>query len=115
MASKAPKPKKPQEVYTLLAHVGRAADDGLPDGAIGGALLCYASGVDEEEAARETAAILKQAGLSVLEIEGHGSLAEREAEGHEIGEEDLALMARALAENAVIVAELTPLYEGDEA
>lgn len=113
-SSKAPKPKKRQEVYTLLAHVGRAEGDDLPEDATGGAMLCYASGVDEEEAARETAAILKQAGLNVLEIEGHGSLPEREAEGHEIGEEDRALMARALAENAVIVAEMTPLYGEDE-
>lgn len=105
-----PKKDSIAEVYTLLAHVGRAEDDGLPDGAEGGALLCYASGVDEGEAARETAAILKQAGLSVLEIEGHGTLAEREAEGHEIGEEDRALMQRALDENAVIVAEMTPVY-----
>lgn len=98
------------EVYTLLAHIGRIEGDGLPDGAEGGAMVCYASGADEAEAARETAAVLKQAGLSVLEIEGHGSLAEREAAGDEIGDEDRALMARALEENAVIVAEMTPLF-----
>lgn len=103
--------KKAQQVYTLLAHVGRKQDDGLPPGAIGGALLCYAAGADEAEAARETAAILRDAGLSVLELEGHGALPEREAAGQEIGSEDRALMARALAENAVIVAEMTPLFE----
>ncbi|MFV0472737.1 MAG: hypothetical protein ACK5MQ_00615 [Pikeienuella sp.] len=101
-------------VFTLLAHAGRGPDDGLPEGATGAALLCYASGRDEAEAVRETAAILKQAGLSVLEIEGHGTLEDREAEGHEIGEEDRALMRRAEEENAVIVAELTPLF-GDGA
>ncbi|MEX2519205.1 MAG: hypothetical protein WD969_07740 [Paracoccaceae bacterium] len=85
----------------------------MPKRATGGALLCYAAGADEAEAARETAAILKQAGLSVLEIQGHGTLAEREADGHEIGDEDRALMARALEENAVIVAEMTPLYDNE--
>ncbi|WP_340108379.1 hypothetical protein [Pikeienuella sp. HZG-20] len=104
-------PGAPQEVYTLLAHVGRKKGDGLPPAASGGALLCYAAAADEAEAARETAAILRDAGLSVLEVEGHGALAEREAAGHEIGPEDRALMARAQAENAVIVAEMTPVFE----
>ena len=42
--------KKPQQVYTLLVEVGRSAGDGLPEGATGAALMCYASGVDEGEA-----------------------------------------------------------------
>ncbi len=36
------------EVWTLLVEVGRKADDGLPEGATGAALLCYAAGRDEE-------------------------------------------------------------------
>ena len=40
-------------------------------------------------------------------------LAEREAEGHEIDDEERALMERALEENAVIVAQMTPFF-GDE-
>ncbi|WP_179961600.1 hypothetical protein [Pikeienuella piscinae] len=99
-----------QDVYTLLVEAGRGPDDGLPEGATGAALVCYASGRDEAEAVRETVAILKQAALSVLDVAGYGTLEEREAEGHEIGLEDRALMARALEENAVIVAELTPLF-----
>ena len=51
---------------------------------------------------RETVAILKQAGLSPIEVTGHGTIEERLAEGHEIPEEERVLMDRALAENAVI-------------
>lgn len=102
-----------QQVYTLLVQVGRAADDGMPRDATGAALVCYASGKDEEEAVRETVAILKQAGLAPLEVTGHGTIEERLAEGHEIPGEERALMDRALAENAVIVAQMEPLF-GDE-
>ena len=85
-------------------------DDGLPEGATGAALVCYASGRDEDEAVRETVAILKQAGLAPLEVTGHGSIDERLAEGHEILTEERDLMDRALAENAVIVAHMEPLF-----
>jgi len=102
-----------QQVYTLLVQVGRSQDDNWPEGAIGAAMLCYASGVDEAEAVRETVAVLKQAGLSPLDVTGYGTLAEREAEGHEIGPEDRALMQRALDENAVIVAQTEPVFPGD--
>ncbi len=95
------------EVFTLLVELGRARDDGLPEGATGGAFLCYASGRDEAEAVRETVAVLKAAGLNPLEVTGQGTLAARRAAGEEIGPEDEALMARALAENAVIVAQKT--------
>lgn len=105
-----PKPAK-HAVYTLLVEVGRGADDGLPKAATGAALMCYASGRDEAEAVRETVAILKDAAMSVLEVSGYGTLAERQAEGHDISEDDRALMDRALAENAVIVAQLTPFYD----
>lgn len=105
-----PKPSE-HDVYTLLVEVGRGADDGLPDKATGAALMCYASGRDEAEAVRETVAILKDADMSVLEVSGYGTLTEREAEGHDISGEDRALMDRALAENAVIVAQLTPFYD----
>lgn len=105
-----PKPA-PHDVYTLLVEVGRGPDDGLPDGATGAALMCYASGRDEAEAVRETVAILKDAAMSVLEVSGYGTLTERLAEGHDISDDDRALMDRALAENSVIVAQLTPFYD----
>nr|WP_309502853.1 hypothetical protein [uncultured Roseovarius sp.] len=111
----AKKPKKPnrQQVYTLLVEIGRKAGDGLPEKATGAALVVYASGVDEAEAVRETVAILKQADTAPLDVSGYGSLAEREAEGHDIPEEERVLMQRALDENAVIVAQMTPFFDDD--
>ncbi|MBM2575383.1 hypothetical protein JQC91_03625 [Jannaschia sp. Os4] len=105
------KPKRPHPVFTLLVEVGRKPDDGLPDDATGGALMCYAAGVDEAEAVREAVAVLKTAGMAVLEVSGYGSLEDREAEGHDISEEERSLMARAASENAVIVAQTTVFRE----
>jgi hypothetical protein len=107
------KPKKPsrQQVYTLLVEIGRKAGDGLPDKATGAALMCFASGIDEAEAVRETVAILKQADTAPLDVTGYGTLAEREAEGDEIDEEERALMMRALDENSVIIAQMTPFFD----
>ena len=106
------RPKLPQKVYTLLIEVGRNPGDGLPKGATGAALMCYASGIDEAEAVRETVAILKQADLAPLDVTGYGTLEERLAEGHDIADEERALMARAQKENSVIVAQMTPFFEG---
>ncbi len=100
-----------QQVYTLLVEVGRNSGDGLPAEATGAALMCYASGVDEAEAVRETVAILKQADLAPLDVSGYGTLDERLAEGHDIPDEEIALMERALAENSVIVAQMTPFFD----
>jgi hypothetical protein len=100
-----------QQVYTLLVEVGRNAGDGLPPEATGAALMCYASGVDEAEAVRETVAILRQADLAPLDVSGYGTLDERLAEGHDIPDEEIALMERALAENSVIVAQMTPFFD----
>lgn len=105
------KTKRKQQVYTLLVEVGRKAEDGLPDKATGAGLLCYASGVDEEEAVRETVAILKQADMAPLDVQGYGTVEEREANGDEIGEDERALMERALRENSVIVAQVTAFYD----
>ena len=104
------KPKKKQQVFTLLVQIGRKSGDGLPKESTGAALMCYASGVDEAEAVRETVAILKQADTAPLDVTGYGTLAEREEAGHEIDEEERELMQRALDENAVIVAQMTPFF-----
>ena len=101
----AAKKSKSQQVFTLLVQVGRSEGDGLPEGATGAGLLCFASGVDEAEAVRETVAVLKQADMNPLDVTGYGTLKDREAEGHDIGDEERELMTRALEENAVIVAE----------
>ena len=105
------KQKKPQQVFTLLVEVGRDPGDGLPKGATGAALMIYASGIDEAEAVRETVAILKQAEMAPLDVTGYGTLDERLAEGHDIDDEERGLMARALDENSVIVAQMTPFFE----
>jgi hypothetical protein len=109
-----PEKRSRQQVYTLLVQIGRKRGDGLPEGSPGAALMVYASGVDEAEAVRETVAILKQADTAPLDVTGYGTLDERLAQGHEIDDEERALMGRALAENAVIVAQMTPFFPGDE-
>ena len=104
-----------QQVYTLLVQVGRKEGDGMPDGSTGAALMCYSSGVDEAEAVRETVAILKQADLNPLDVTGYGTLDERLAEGHDIDEDEQELMQRALEENSVIVAQMTPFFDKNDA
>ena len=54
----ADKPKKTQQVYTLVVEVGRKAGDGLPQDATGAALMLYASGVDEAEAVEHLGILL---------------------------------------------------------
>ena len=103
--------KSKQQVFTLLVQVGRSPEDGLPAKASGAALMCYASGVDEAEAVRETVAILKKADLAPLDVTGYGTLDERLAQGHEISDEDRELMDRALSENAVIVASSEAFFD----
>ena len=100
-----------QQVYTLLVEIGRKDGDGLPKDATGAALMVYASGVDEAEAVRETVAILKQADTAPLDVTGYGTLEERLSEGHDISDEERMLMQRALEENAVIVAQVTPFFD----
>ncbi len=110
------KERKPnrQQVFTLLVEVGRKDGDGLPDGSTGAALMCYASGVDEAEAVRETVAVLKTADMNPLDVSGYGTLDERLAEGHDIADDERALMGRALEDNAVIVAQVTPFFDSDD-
>lgn len=105
------KVKRERHVFTLLIEVGRRDGDDLPKGATGAALMCYAAGVDEAEAVRETVAVLKVAGMAPLDVSGYGTLDERLVEGHDISAEERELMARALAENAVVVAQVTPFFD----
>ena len=105
--------EKRHQVYTLLVEIGRSPEDDLPEGATGGALMLYSSGIDEAEAVREAVAVLRQAGLAPLEVTGHGTLEERRAAGEVIAPEEAGLMDRALRDNAVIVAHMTPFYGED--
>ena len=65
----------------------------------------------QDEAVRETVAILKQADLAPLEVQAYGTLDERLAEGHEVPDEERALMDRARDENSVIVAQFEPFFD----
>lgn len=98
-------------VYTLVVELGRKPGDGLPEGATGAGLVCYAAGKTEAEAVRETVTILKQADMAPLDVTGYGSLRDREAEGQVIEAEERALMQRAHDENAVIIAQMQPYFD----
>lgn len=105
------KEKRPQQVFTLLVEVGRNENDGLPKNSTGAALMCYATGVDEPEAVRETVAVLKKADLAPLDVSGYGTLDERLAEGHDISQEERDLMQQSLDQNAVLVVQMTPFFD----
>jgi hypothetical protein len=102
------KARASEQVYILLVEVGRCEGDGLPEGATGAGLLCFASGRTERHAVDETVKVLKDAGMAPLEIESYGSRAAPEIE---IGPDEEALMDRALSENAVIVVSITPFED----
>jgi hypothetical protein len=102
------------DVFTLFVELGRKPGDGLPARSTGAGLLCYAAGRDEAEAVRETVAVLQRAGMAPLAVEGLGTLAERRAGGEVIDEAEATLVAQAAAQDAVIVAQVTPVYP-DEA
>ncbi len=102
---------EPETVHILLVETGRAEGDGLPEGATGAALVCYASGRTGRtgrHAADETVTVRRQAGRAPLEVSSYGT---RDAPAMELGDDERALMARALGENAVIVVQLSPLFE----
>lgn len=94
-----------EEVFILMVEVGRAEDDGLPEGASGAALVCYCAAADEKAAVDATVQVLREAGLAPIEVESWGT---RDApDGPVDVEADAALFERAIVENAVIVANLT--------
>lgn len=101
------------EVFTLLVVAGRWPSDDLPKDATAARLLCYAAAGDEAEAVRETVYVLRDAGVKPLDVIGYGSRSEREAEG-DLADEERELLDRAQRENAVIVAEVTPVYGDDD-
>jgi hypothetical protein len=99
------------QVYTLFVEVGRKPGDGLPDGATGAGLLCYAGGADEAEAVRETVAVLKRADMAPLAVEGVGTLAERRAAGEDVDPDEEKLVTQAAEQDAVIIAQVTPVFD----
>ena len=60
---------------------------------------------------RETVAVLKAADMAPLDVTGYGTLAERRPRGRGLRGRAGA-DARAGAENAVVVAEVTPIFDG---
>lgn len=104
-------PKPPVEVHTLIVEVGRRPGDGLPEGATGGALLVYVGARSEDEAVRDTVAVLKEAGLAPLAVTARGTPVERAAAGLPVTPDEQALMDRARDENAVIVAQADPFFD----
>ena len=64
--------KTEQQIFTLIAEVGRSKDDGLPAKCSGAALMCYSCGIDEAEAVRETINILKLSKMAPLSVTGYG-------------------------------------------
>jgi len=98
-------------VYTLTVEIGRKEGDGLPENATGAAMMCFCPAKTEEEAVRETVAILKQGGLAPLDVSSYGTLQERLDDGHDINAEERGMMQRALDENSVVVAMTSPFFD----
>ena len=105
------KAAKHETVYILLVETGRAEGDGLPEDAAGAALVCYAAGRTERHAVDETVKVLREAGMAPLDVTSYGT---SDAPEIELGDDEQALMDRALAENAVIVANITILEDDDD-
>ncbi|MEO1533866.1 MAG: hypothetical protein AAFU72_17025, partial [Pseudomonadota bacterium] len=85
----------------------------LPEGATGAALVCYCAARDEKAAVDATVQVLREAGLAPLEVESWGT--RQDPLGPVDVEAEAALMDRALAENAVIVATMTTFTAEDDA
>ncbi len=105
--------KNHRAIYTLEVNLGRSKDDGLPKKATGATLVCYSTGVNEEEAVREAVATLRRSNMSPLDVVGYGSIQERISNGDEINPEEKQLMERALYENSLIVTDVMPIFEND--
>ncbi len=103
--------REKHQIYTLVVQLGRKDGDGLPKNATGAAMICYASGVDEAEAVRETVQVLKVAELAPLDVESYGTADDRRKNGPEVEADELELMEKARADNAVVVAQVTPFFD----
>ena len=69
--------KSHRAIYTLEVNLGRSKEDGLPKKATGATLICYSTGVDEDEAVREAVATLRHSNMAPLNVVGYGSIQER--------------------------------------
>ena len=98
------------EVHTLVIECGRRVGDDLPARATGARIVCYAPGVDLEDAISAATAVVVEAGLTPLKVTGQGTLSERQARGEITGSER-TLMNRALRVGRVVIVDLTPIYD----
>ena len=105
--------KNHRAIYTLEVNLGRSKEDGLPKKATGATLICYSTGVDEQEAVREAVATLRHSNMAPLNVVGYGTIQERLSNGHQIDPEEKQLMERAVHENSVIVADVMPIFGND--
>ena len=96
------------ERLSHLADAALAEATGLTGPAVTRRL---ATRFDAANRARDLLRTTVRADLAVLEVEGLGTLEEREKAGDEIDGEERALMQRALDENSVIVAQMTPFFD----
>ena len=80
--------KNQRAVYTLEINLGRSRDDGLPKKATGAILICYSTGISEDEAVREAVATLRRLNMAPLNVVGYGSIQDRLEDGHEIDDEE---------------------------
>jgi hypothetical protein len=97
------------EVFSLVMECRRLPSHGLPPGATGARLLCYSPGLTLDDAVEAASEVARRAGLEPLQVEVHGSLAERRATGEVCGDA-LTLMEQAAQRNAVVIADLTPRF-----
>ena len=102
--------KTEQQIFTLIAEVGRSKDDGLPTDCSGAALMCYSCGIDEAEAVRESINILKLSKMAPLSVTGYGSVKERTDQGYDIDDKEYDLMEKAKKENSVVICKITPFF-----
>lgn len=103
-----------EDIYTLVIQFGRKDDDGLPEGATGGAMIAVAPAANEKAAVDDTVRLLKEAGLAPIEVESYGTMEERRASGYEFTEEELECIELARGENAIIVVQKTLFYDEDD-
>ena len=97
------------EVHALVIECGRRVGDELPHGATGARLVCYAAGVDAEDAISAALEVVTAAGMEPLSAAAYGTLVDRQARGELTASERL-LMERALRTGRVVIAELSPTY-----
>ncbi len=98
------------EVHTLVIECGRRVGDDLPPGSTGARIICYAPGVDLDDAIAAASAVIGEAGLALVKVTGHGALSERSARG-EITASERLLIDRALRTGRVVIAEIVPTYD----